>query len=282
MKMNMVRLVGAKNVDFLLSDVDSSRPFVLKSAEGFGPPEITVQMAKTVLERGSYQGRSAALRQIVLLVGLQPDWNRGQTPEELRAILYPLVYPPGDQMVKVQIFHQGAQQAFAQGYISKLELALFTKDPAVQITIDCDSPYFLSPTSVKLAPVPYLKAGQLAFDVPNKGTAPSGFKMGLTLRNYVGSPLILSDTANNGGRIQLDGVSWEAGDRFVVDTRPGSRGVWHGPGGGALKSVLNNINPKTSSWLQLVNDVNVLSINTLAFDWDTDFAFSYQPAYLGV
>lgn len=282
MKMNMLRFIGAKTVDLPLLGTAASGPFVLKSSDGLGPTEINVRMVKTVIEKGLYQGKSAALRQIVALVGLQPNWDVGQTAEELRTILYGLLTPRYGQMVRAEIVHDGVVQAYAQGQISKMEPALFTKDPAVQITLDCDYPYLLGPSTIAQAPVQRTVGDIRAFDIDNDGTAPSGFKLGLILRANVGNSLVLSDEDPRGQKIQLDGINWVAGDRLVIDTRAGSRGVWRGANGGALVSALANLNGGVSEWIQLYGGDNTLLLNTTAFDWDPAYNFSHQPAYWGV
>lgn len=282
MKMNMLRFIGAQSVDFPLLGAEESGPFVLKSAEGLGPPEVTVRLARTVLEKAVYQGKSANLRQITILVGLQPNWDVGQTAEELRTTLYSLLTPRYGQMVRAEIVYNGAVQGYAQGHISKLEAAMFTKDPAVQITLDCDYAYFLNPNTIVQEPVQSTVNGIRAFEVVNDGTAPSGFVMGVILRANVGTTLYLSDGDPRGMKLQVDGINWIAGDRFVVDTRPGSRGVWRGPQGGALVSALNNLNGAVSEWVYLYGGNNQLQINTTAFDWDPAYKFSHQPAYWGV
>lgn len=282
MKMDLLRFVGATNVDFPILGADPSGPFVLKGAEGLGPPEINVRLAKTVLEKALYQGKSPTLRQITAVVGLQPDWDTGQTAEELRTQLYSLLTPRYGEMVRAEIVSEGVVKAFAQGHISKMEPVIFSKDPAVQIVLDCDYAYLLHPATVVQQPVQSASGGIRAFDVENDGTAPSGFKADFILMANVGNSLILSDEDPRGQKIQIDGINWLAGDRFVVDTRPGSRGVWRGPGGGALVSVLNNLNAAVSEWMALYGGDNRLLLNTTAFDWGPEFQFRHQPAYWGV
>jgi hypothetical protein len=281
-KMDMLRFIGASTVDFPILGADPSGPFVLKGADGLGPPPVTVRMGKTVFEQAMYQGKSAALRQVVVVVGLQPNWDEGQTAEDLRETLYGLLTPRYGQLVKCQIMNDGNVQAFCQGQVSKLEPAIFTKDPAVQITLDCDYGYLLALNNVIQQPVQRTVGGIRAFDVENEGTAPAGFKMGVTLMANVGNTLVLKDDNPSGMKFQVDGINWVAGDRFVIDTRPGSRGVWRGPGGGALQSVLNNMNAAVSEWLYLYGGDNTLTLNTTAFDWDLLVDFRHQPAYWGV
>jgi len=285
MKMNLLRFVGAQTVDLPLMGADPSGPFVLKSVEGLGPPEVNVRMAQTVLEGGLYQGKRPALRQIIALIGLQPNWDVGQTPEELRTQLYSLLTPKYGKMVQAQIMYNGVVQGFAQGQVSKIEAALFSKDPAVQITLECDYPYFLAPTTVTQSPVQRTVSGIRAFDIENDGTAPSGFIMGLILRAPVtdsNGALIVSDIDPAGQKIQVDGITWAPGDKLKIDTRAGSRGVWRGPAGGSYQSILNNMNGGVSEWLQLYGGDNTLTINTTAFDWDPNVKFAHQPAFWGV
>lgn len=282
MKMNLLRFIGAETVDLPLQDVSAAGPFVLKSADGLGPPQIVVNLSRTRLEKAIYQGKSAALRQVIALVGLHPDWDTGQTPEELRGTLYGLLTPRYGKMVRMEIVHDDVVQAYAQGHLSKLETALFSKDPAVQLTLDCDYPYLLDTTQLVQMPALRAQGGGLAFDVENVGTAPSGFRMGVVLRANVGTSLVVSDADPQGQKIQIDGINWIAGDKLLIDTRPASRGVWRGAGGGSWQSVLSNLNGAVSEWMTLHKGENTLTINTTALDWDTENQFTHLPAYWGV
>lgn len=282
--MDKIKFVGATSVDFPIVGAEASGPFVLKGADGLGPVPVTVQMGRTVWEKAVYQGKSATLRQIIVVVGLQPDWDTGQTPQELRSTLYKLLTPRYNEMVRCEIWADDEQQAFAQGQISKMEPTLFTKDPAVQITLDCDYGYLLAPSSITQIPEQrFLLTGGRAFDVENDGDAPAGFRAGIVLNENIGTTLILSDENPLGMKLQIDGITWNSGDKFLVDTRPGTRGVWRGPGGGAFVSVLNNLNANVSEWMYLYAGTNSLKINTdVAFDWNPTYNFAHQPAYWGV
>jgi hypothetical protein len=282
MKMDLLRFIGTSSVDFPILGADPSGPFVLRGVDGLGPPQVNVRMGKTVLRKALYQGKSPVLRQIVAVVGLQPNWDEGQTAEELRTILYGLLTPRYNQMLRIEIVSSGAVQAFAQGQVSNMEAALFTDKPAVQITIDCDDAYLLHPSELTVQPAHALTSGKQQFTVSNPGTADSGFKAGFTLMANAGDPILLADSDPRGQKFQVSGINWLAGDRFVIDTREGSRGVWRGAGGGSLVSVLNQMDASVSEWMQLYGGDNVLQLNTTAFDWDPPFKFKFTPAYWGV
>lgn len=281
MKMDTLRLVGATSIDLPIVGADPSGPFVLKGAEGLGPPEVTVRMARTVLERATYQGKSVALRQIIVVIGIQPDWDIGQTAEDLRGALYSLLMPRYGQMLQVQVMHGGLIQGQTSGQISKFEVALFSKDPAVQLTIDCDYGYFTKVWPTGQTPVKTPVGGQMAFDVENEGDAPSGFQAGLILGANVGTSLVLSEDSPYGMKFKVEGINWVSGDHFIINTIPGNRGVWR-IHNGVKESVLNNMNAAVSEWLYLYGGTNRLLLNTTAFDWDPDYNFVHVPAFWGV
>ena len=287
MKMDALRIsLGGRVVDFPLLGSALPGPFVLKSVEGLGPPEVTVQMSKTVSDKAAYQGKTTALRQIAAVIGLKPNWDEGQTPEQLRTQLYALLTPRYNEMVQVQVMWQGAVQGYAQGQIQRLEAALFSKDPAVLIAINCDHPYFLAKDPIRHEPALRMNAQGTAavFDVDNVGTAPSGFRMGLVLGATNTDSLMLINDGNAFGKsIIISGIAWQAGDRLVIDTRSGSRGIWRGPAGGALVPVIGNLIGGYSEWLQLYYGLNTITVSTTAlFDWDDAYQFEHQPAYWGV
>lgn len=280
MKFNKNRLVGASNVDLPVVGADPSGPFILKSVDGLGPPEVDVSIANTVQEGGVYQGRRPRNRQHTLRVGLQPEWDIGQTAEELRTTLYGLLTPPYGNMVLHQIMQDNVVVSQASGHISKFETAIFTKDPEVQITLDCTHPYLLAPALVSQNPAKTASAGQTLFDVVNTGTAPSGFKLEIVFTGAFAGPLQIADDSPQGQYMEISGA-WVGGDKLTVDTRPGLRGVWKTPSGSSVAfSILNNLSG-SSPWLALHGSNNELRINTTLFDW-TGLGFSHTPAYWGV
>lgn len=280
MNINKIRLLGVTNVDFPIIGADPSGPYVLKSADGLGPPERDVFLARTVQEGGVRQGSRTRDRQVVLLVGLQPEWDIGQTSEELRSELYGLLTPPYNLPVGLQLMLGDTVMGVAQGDISRFETAIFTKDPQVQITVDCDYPYFLAPAIEYQYPTKTVVGGKTAFDVANEGTAPAGFWLKLVLQETVGGSLILSDNHAFGQKMEIGGT-WAAGDILEIDTRAGQRGIWKIESGTTTrKSALNDLTP-SSPWMQLHKGPNRLLLNRLAFDWEGN-GFGHTPAFWGV
>jgi hypothetical protein len=280
MKFNNIRLVGASNVDFPVVDANPAGPFILKSVDGLGPPEVAVSIANTVQEGGVYQGRRPQNRQIVMRVGLQPNWDVGQTAEQLRTILYGLLTPKYGQLVKAELRQSGIVIGQAEGHISRFEVAVFTKDPEIQITLDCNHPYLLAPAIKYQLPTRTVVANQTLLDILNEGTAPSGFWMGITFQVAPPTTLTISDGSPLGERMDISGI-WAAGDTLVLDTRPGKRGVWKILSGSTVQTSILSTLSGASSWLQLYGGTNQLKINTTTFNWYNQ-GFGHTPAYWGV
>lgn len=280
MKFNKIRLVGASNVDFPIVDADPAGPFVLKNADGLGPPDITLRRGKTVQEGSIRQGRRAEDRQIIMRVGLQPDWDVGQTAEQVRANLYNLLTPRFGNPVKVQLMLNDVVVGVAQGDISRFEVVIFSKDPEVQITLDCDYPYLLAPAVQYQTPIKTVIGGMTALDIVNDGTAPAGFFLGIKFLAPVTGSLQLLEDAPFGLRMSLHNVSFAANDSVTFNTAAGTRGVHKVTPSGVSTTLLNNLDG-ASAWLQLYGGNNRLLINNTNFDWYFT-GFSHTPAHWGV
>lgn len=281
MKFTKLRLVGATNVDLPIIGADASGPFVLKSADGLGPPDIVVSIGQTTQEGGIYQGRKAQNRQVVMLVGLQPEWEIGQSSEDLRTTLYGLLTPKFGELIQMECWNDNVLVAKAEGQFSKFEAAIFSKDPAVQLTLDCTHPYLQSPSLLFQNPAEGVSGGKTWFDVENVGTAPSGFMMSVQFTNTFTGAVTINDNGGPTGEYFSVNRAWTAGDKLILDTRPGQRGVWRTPSGSsAVQSILGDMDI-FSTWLQLYNGTNRLWINNVNFDWLAP-GFGHTPAYWGV
>lgn len=284
MKMTKLRLVGATNVDLPIIGADASGPFVFKGADGLGPPDIVVNIGTTTQEGGIYQNRKAQNRQVIIRVGLQPEFDTGQTSEELRTTLYGLLTPRFGQLIRMEVWDDNAGVLIAQteGHFSKFEPAIFAKETEVQLTLDTTSPYLNSPSLLFQIPAEGVTGAKTWFDVENIGSAPSGFMMAINLTSTFTGPITINDNGGPTGQLISVSRAWTAGDQFILDTRPGQRGVWRKPSGsGAVVSVLNDMDSLNSEWLQLYSGTNRLWINNINFDWVAP-GFGHTPAYWGV
>lgn len=276
---NKLRFVGAQNVDLPIVGADPSGPFVLKGVDGLDPPPVDVSFANTIEEGGVRQARRTQNRQIVALIGLQPDWDTGQTSSELRTMLYGLLTPKYNQPAKAQIMLGSTVICGAQGDVSNIDASIFSKDPEVQVTLDCDSAYLKAPEAITQLPTRTVVGSQTMLDIENEGTAPTGFSIGVTLQEAVSSFILAEDSAE--GQAMTIAGPFVAGDRIVINTQPRFREVYKIPSGSSTKQSLMGALQAGSPWLMLHGGANRLVVNVDLFDW-YGTGFVHTPSWWGV
>ena len=268
MRFTKLRYNGLTVVDFPIIGAKPQDVYICKSVDGLGPPEIDVAIEDTLNAGGYYQGRHPQNRQIVLLVGLNPNYTAGEVPADLRTSLYGMLTPGIDDKITVQIVNVEEVVASIIGYVSKMEINPFSDTPEVQITTNTISPYFRSPDELFIEP-----ADKAAPEIENVGTAPAGFFMGVAFTaDQAGWTL----THVSGKKMEFN-FEFETGDLLEFDTRPGSRGIWV-----TRASVRYNIIytlTQDSTWFMLHGGVNTFATSSSAFDWGDVF---YLPQFWGI
>lgn len=281
MKLTKIRLAGPSNVDLPFESAVMEGPFAFKGADGLGPSEVDVSIGTTLHEGGYYKGRRPQNKEIVFLVGLQPEWNIGQTPAELRTTLYGLLTPKFNNPIKVQLMNGAVVVAQIEGYVKKMEISAFSKDPEVQVTVACMQPYFEAPVMMYQTPTTTVSGGITTMTILNPGTAPSGFVLAIEFTATHAGTLQLMDAASLAGEKMSINGGFVAGDRLTVNTKPGLRGVYKIPAGSSIsQSILGSLTPD-SVWLQLHGGDNQLRLNNVAFSWYLG-PFGHTPMYWGV
>jgi len=268
MRFTKLRFNGLTVVDFPIIGAKPTDTYICKSVDGLGPPEVDVSIADTLNAGGVYQGRRPQSREIVALIGLNPDYTAGEVPSDLRSSLYGLLTPGYADNVVVQIVNVEEVLASTTGYVSKMEINPFSKDPEVQITIPCLQQYFQAVDTLFVEP-----SDKDNPEIENVGTAPAGFHMEVNFTADLSS-WTLSDIS--GKKMKFD-YAFLDGDLLAFDTRPGVRGVWL-----TRDSVTTNIIYALSSdstWYMLHGGVNAFITSSNSFDWGDVF---YLPQYWGI
>jgi Phage tail protein len=263
-----LRLNGLTVVDLPIIGALPSDLYILKSVDGLGPPEIDVSIADTLNAGGVYQGRRPQSREIVAQVGLNPDYTAGQSVSDLRASLYGMLTPGYVDNVNIQIIDTAAVVVQTTGYVSKLEINPFSKDPEVQITIPCLQQYLQALSLLFLTP-----GSKSAPAINNVGTAPAGFFMEVIFTAGV-TNWTLSDSS--GKKMQFNYVFLN-GDTLRFDTRPGSRGIWL-VRAGVTTNIIYALSTD-SIWYMLYGGNNVFATSSQLFNWGNVY---FLPQYWGI
>lgn len=268
-----LRLQGLTAVDFPKVGVTSASPFILKGVDGLGPPEVDVSISNTLNEGGVYQGRRPQLKQIIARVGLNPAWADGQTASDLREILYGLLTPGSGDHVSISLVNVSTTVGWVIGWVSKMEINPFAKDPEVQITLDCVDSYFRALTDE------IVDLDDLAKDFPsieNVGNGPAGMYWSLTFTDDVTNWTLTDNPEVN--KLEFD-YAFLTGDKLEFDTTMGSRYCKVTLASDASVHSLLAAMTTDSLWFQLHGGTNDFITSDDSFDWNQ---VSYLPKFWGV
>lgn len=269
MKFDKVRLVGLYTTELPIKNALPSDPYILKAADGFGPPEIDVMLANTVVGDPIYQGSKPQNREPVIRIGLNPDHGSGQTASEMRTALYGLLTPGPTGSIVMELVNEGFVVATTPGYAKRLEIAPFSETPEVQLTMACIRPYLDAPNVLYVTP----GGSQSAPEITNTGTAKTGFRMEVIFTQAL-SGWSIFDTMGKKMEFSYDFLP---GDRLAFDTRPGNRGVWITRD--LITSPILYSLVSGSTWLDLHGGTNIFTTSSPAFTWGDVY---FRPQYWGV
>lgn len=270
-----VRFVGSSNVDLPIKNLDPASSYILKQIDGLGPPDINVLLERSVFQNdtyASYQGSNPQSRQIIARIKLNPNWAAGQTVESLRFTLYQLISLPSMAPTVIKLRSGGVDVVETSCYISKFEIVPFSKDPEVQITFECVSPFLVNSAAVNPSLAGLSKSAPV-FTHP--GDAPTGFRIQLTLTAGLASWKLTrqSDTT----RFILVTYAFLSGDIITIDTRPGFKEISRTRAGVTL-NLIGSLS-SDSMWLKLYNGTNTYTTSSQVFNWTTA---TFTPLWWGV
>lgn len=282
MILDRIRLNSYVNTDLLIANASSADPYVLKAADGLGPPAVDVYIDQTLTQGGVYRGRRPQNREITLRIGLNPNHAANQTASDLRTTLYSMLAPNISDYVYIMLMdtptHINRQ---IWGYVKTFEINQFSSEPEVSITISCVQPYFSVPETDRVTTLPTAKT---AFTITNVGNAPTGLHMELTFtaNRAAGITISLVQPFTALDQLKMDiNYSFKTGDKLQINTVPGGRYIHVIR---ALDGVdVNIINTLTadSEWIMLPggSSNNDFTIDTSSFNWTS---FDYLPQYWGI
>lgn len=119
----------------------SDDPVHIRDIDGLGPVKAEISTTPSGVMRGeTYQGSSTGKRNIVLTLGLNPNWST-QTMSSLRLLLY--AYFMSQQWCKLRFYSDELPTTDIEGYVESFEPNMFSQDPEVQVSIINSKPDFI-------------------------------------------------------------------------------------------------------------------------------------------
>lgn len=148
-------------------------PVQVRDVQGIEPVKADITSTQSATGRGELpQGKSTGKRNIVLTLGLNPDWEV-QTVSSLRQLLYAYFMP--EQWCKLRFFSDDMPTVDIEGDVESFEPNIFSQDPEIQISIICYKPDFIDVDATIYEGV--VDDGTTELEFEYIGTVPTGVEL---------------------------------------------------------------------------------------------------------
>lgn len=244
--------------------VPNDDPVQIRNIEGLGPVKADLATTAFATARGElYQGGRTGKRNIVLTLGLNPNFAASQDMASLRAILYQYLLP--ELWVKLRFYSNTNPEVDAEGYVESFEPNIFSEDPEVQVSIICPDPDFVESNASISSGV--VDDGTATFEFDYPGSVPTGLELkiesAVANTDYTGSLLITLFAQGVSQAFVVDPVTIDALQYFKLSTVRGKkRAQTIAVVDGALTNLLAYVSTD-SVWPEIKPGANVLTVQAL-------------------
>jgi len=253
-------------------------PIQILGINGLGPVKANITTAPFgAFDGEALSGMSVPKRNIVLTIGLHPDWAV-QTIEELRQLLYNYFMPK--LLVQLRFHSTNFPVVAIEGYVESMEPNIFVKSPTIEISVICPSPDFVALTPAVITGIS--NDGSDTTDFEYIGSVQTGF--------YLKVEKAVETSGEGSIQILLSGEyapqsfsargTLDDNVRFEMNTVPGQKYVRSVDNTlGTITNYLNDIS-YDAIWPTLYPGVNRLAIITTVAgqNWE----LSYYPRFGGL
>lgn len=243
----------------------SQDPIQIRDVDGLGPVKAEITTTQVAVGDGElYTGATVGKRNIVLTLGLNPNWV-DQTMSSLRQLLYRYFLPKA--WVKLRFFSDYLPEVDIEGYVESVEPNIFSQDPEVQVSVICPRPDFIQAEAVVLLGV--TESGLHTYDFEYDGTVPTGieFRLDRTVDNvaYTGDVMVQVEHADlqvfTANGIAIDTTKFFKMSSVLSRKRVSSVAY-------ADSAVTNLLSKMTadSVWPQIISGANTFGVNVAEAD----------------
>lgn len=251
-----------------------SSGYVVESIEGLDPVKATlVSSSFAQIDGAQYQSSRREPRNIKLRLGLEPDFANN-TVETLRTRLYEYLMPKSK--VTLRFTQDTAEYVDIVARVETLETALFSNEPAIDISMMCFDPDFYVPTSVVIADQTVSTASEIM--VPYLGTVETGILFTLSPVTQVNAFTIYHRTPDNLTRTMDFAGPVAAGNKLVISTLVGAKKVTK-TASNVESSMLYALSPQ-SVWLELKPGANYIRVYSVGAQ--VPYTIEYTTRYGGL
>lgn len=266
-----VQRIGLYSNDTEVATFDTARadprnPYVLKAVDGLDAEQITPKFyGQGLVSNANFSTLALEPREVVMRIGLRPNWRVGGTPADLRGNLLRAIASNRTGLVQLRFFDDEVVAGVLDGFITKFNAPVSSKDSDVFITVKCDNPLIrsLNPTGQIVDDIDVV--GQPILNDP-VSTAPHGFRFKLT---YTATSPVLAIYNTTPG--DPDWVFWvtydfEIGDELYFSSDDNEKYLYRVRSGDTLH--LADALEVGSVWPIMFPGENKFTVANDVFDWD--------------
>lgn len=246
---------------------DTSAGYVVKEVHGLDPVKATITSSTfAMLDGAQYQSSRRETRNIIIVLGLSPDYNVGSV-QDLRNRLYAYFMPKSS--VNLSFIKSDAPTVTISGRIETCETSLFTKDPEMMISILCFDPDFYDANPITVAGNTISGTTEMLIDY--QGSVETGIIFRLNLNRSL-SEFTLHNRPPDGTLRDFEfAAALISGDILELNMIPGFKSATR-IRTGVASSVLYGVAP-FANWIKLYPGFNYIRV------YATGLAIPYTIEY---
>jgi len=145
-----VQRIGLYSNDKEVATFDTDRPnqrnpYVLKAVDGLDAEQITPKFyGQGLVSNANFSSLALEPREVVMRIGLRPNWRAGETPAALRGDLQRAIASNRTGLVQLRFYDDEVVAGVLDGFITKFNAPVSSKDSDVFITVKCENPLIRS------------------------------------------------------------------------------------------------------------------------------------------
>ena len=271
---------SVKHAELNLKNVSVSDSYIIKGVSGLDSDEITHNYyANNTGSTSNYYNATSKTRVVVMLIKLNPQYAKSETVESLRINLQKMIAFTRNSLIELRFMNSTTHVATLKGHITKFESALFTSEPEVQITFECEEPLLLSPTYTTVTIGTARENTKTWTD--NVSTSPHGFKMELSIPSNIISMTIQGVSGANYANFDFGFINNNAGGVLYFSSEKNNRYLYIITSG-TTEDLVARIDP-FSVWPLMYPGQTSITIDTdLATETFLYQSISYKTAFWGL
>ena len=242
---------------------EDTDPIQIRKIDGLGPVVATVNTSQYGSVDGEfYNGSSTGKRNIVITVGLNPDWG-SQSYEVLRQMLYTYFMPKNQVKLRFTSTHMATVEI--TGYVESFEPNLFEKDPEYQISIICPKSEFVASAPTVVEGVTVALPDGTPQEIDYQGSLPTGFVLEIadtadSADMVAGEVRVINENPDEA--LYIVTATIDASDSLKISTVSGDKYVHAVDVPSGIETSILGKQSNGSVWLQLEQGPNQFRVAT--------------------